>query len=363
MKFAAILPLAVVTLMTVVSCNRQAKWTLSGEIDGADNARLKIERAENGVWLTLDTLSTDSKGKFKYSRIPLGYPDIYRLVYNDKYIYFPIDSVETVRIKSTADGFASDYEISGSTYADNMMTIDRLVGDRVKAVGADSALTDSLLKRQLNELVIADPAAITAYYIVLKQIDGRFLYNPANPADNRIIGAIANAYTETRPGDPRTRFMKEIYMKNRPNRGQGAEQFEVTELPYYDIDLMDQDGTHHVLSDIVSKNKVVLLNFTAYSAEESPAFNIMLADSYRKYHDRGMEIYQVSFDGDEYQWGQTARNLPWITVYNPMVGQSQNMVQLYNVQGLPTTYLFVNGELVERIEDYSKLDAIVSSRF
>ncbi|MDE7397605.1 MAG: peroxiredoxin, partial [Muribaculum sp.] len=72
MKITAIVPLALMTLMAVASCDRQAKWSVSGEIDGADNARLKIERAENGVWLTLDTLSTDSKGKFKYSRIPLG---------------------------------------------------------------------------------------------------------------------------------------------------------------------------------------------------------------------------------------------------------------------------------------------------
>lgn len=363
MRLSSISAIAASVILAFSSCDRQAKWQVKGIIEGADNAHLRIERAENGVWLALDTLSTDSKGRFEYSHLPLGYPDIYRLAYDGKYIYFPIDSIETVRISTKADAFSTGYTISGSEYADKMMAIDGMVAERVREVGAEAALTDSVLKRRLNETIVAEPAAITAYYIVLKQVNGKFLYVPSVPADNRIIGAVANAYVAKRPDDPRTRFLREIYLRNRSVRPQDAERFEITELPYYDIDLMDYNGTHHKLSDVVSGNKVVLLNFTAYAAQESPAFNILLADSYRKYHGNGLEIYQVSVDEDEYQWGQTARNLPWVTVYNPPVGKQSNILQLYNVMGLPTTFLFVNGELRERIDDHQTLGSRLATLF
>jgi hypothetical protein len=73
-----------------------------------------------------------------------------------------------------------------------------------------------------------------------------------------------------------------------------------------------------------------------------------------------LEIYQIAFDDDEFEWKQSAKNLPWITVYNsPKVG-SENLVK-YNVSALPTTFI-VNrkGELVERVDNPTRIASAVA---
>ena len=67
----------------------------------------------------------------------------------------------------------------------------------------------------------------------------------------------------------------------------------------------------------------------------------------------------MSLDQDNVLWRQAAKNLPWITVYDPMSIDSQN-VGNYNVNGIPTTFIIKNGEIVERVEDATRLKAAVA---
>ena len=64
-------------------------------------------------------------------------------------------------------------------------------------------------------------------------------------------------------------------------------------------------------------------------------------------------------DQDNVAWRQAAQNLPWITVFDPMSVNSQT-VGAYNVTGIPTTFIIKNGEIVERVEDASRLKAAVA---
>ena len=105
---------------------------------------------------------------------------------------------------------------------------------------------------------------------------------------------------------------------------------------------------------------MLVLNFTAYTAPESPAFNLELAKVYDQYRERGLEIYQVAIDADEFQWRESAANLPWITVYNtPSDGTAA--LRNYNVGALPATFVINrDGELVERIDQVNRLGAAVA---
>ena len=63
------------------------------------------------------------------------------------------------------------------------------------------------------------------------------------------------------------------------------------------------------MSNFVDAGKVVLLSFTAYQADYSPVYNMKLAELYKKYKSKGLEIYQVSLDADEQAWKVAADNL------------------------------------------------------
>ena len=238
--------------------------------------------------------------------------------------------------------------------------------DAVRAKGAESALTDSELKRELAQTILADPSGIVAYYIISKQINGRYLFNPADRMDNRVIGAVANAYSEKRPDDPRTSYLKQLYLANRvamnPDLTMPTDTIQATELAYFDISLTNEKGDTISLSDAVNRNKAVILSFTAYTAEGSTAYNALLAEAYRRYHNQGLEIYQVAFDDDEFQWKKSAKNLPWITVYHPSTQGAQTLMN-YNVQGLPTTFVLANGQITDRVTDPSAISTTVGRHF
>ena len=99
-----------------------------------------------------------------------------------------------------------------------------------------------------------------------------------------------------------------------------------------------------------------------YDQSFSPSFNKLLNDIYQSYHNRGLAIYQVSLDQDNVAWRQAAKNLPWITAFDPMSINSQ-IVGAYNVTGIPTTFIIKGGEIVERIEDASRLKGAVAKYF
>lgn len=352
--------LSLVTLLA--SCSGGNKWHLDGKITGLGEDDIVVLEGNNqGYWYPMDTLEVSSDGSYSYSRDAQGYPDIYRLRVGDKSVYFPIDSIESVTLSATAPDIDSDYALAGSPQAENLVRVDSMILASAAKGGVASVSTDSELKRELGKMIIADPAGIVTYYIINKSMAGQPIFNPAVKEDLRMIGAVANAFNERRPTDPRSGYLRRLYLGNRPrNSQQGGENVPVAnEVRAFDIRLFDNTGKEHSLLDETSKGKVVLLNFTAYTAAESPAFNVILNKVYEKYHSQGLEIFQVAFDEDEYAWKQAAKNLPWITVLNgPKDGDKA--LRDYNVGSLPAIFIFDrNGDVVERVTDVTTLDSSV----
>ena len=61
----------------------------------------------------------------------------------------------------------------------------------------------------------------------------------------------------------------------------------------------------------------------------------MMREIYNKYHAQGLEIYQVSVDGNEHFWKTQTAALPWISVRD-VTGDA---VERYNVMSVPTFFL------------------------
>ena len=346
-------------LLALASCGGKAQWGVDGKIAGLEEGQtVVVEGINQGSWYLLDTLKTDKNGKFSYRHDPQGYPDIYRLRMGNESIYFPIDSIETITIDTDASSFSASARRGGSVSAANMAHVDSLLDASVKAKGVEATINDPELKRSLGEILIADPAGIVTYYIVSKQIGGRPLFNPSVALDNRLIGAVANGFTSLRPADPRTSYLKRLFLTGRQGKTPG-QSVEVQEIGAFDINLYDQNGTEQSLAAMIEKGNVVVLNFTAYDAPDSPAFNLILADLYKRYHSAGLDIYQVSVDTDEYRWREAAKNLPWTTVLSPV--HDATALQRYNVSTVPTTFIIDrNGQIAERVDDPAKIASTVA---
>lgn len=342
------------------SCGGNNEWTVNGRIEGAEGQTMVLEGSENGRWLILDSVAINDAGQFTAHHKAAGYPDIYRLRLGDKTLYFPIDSIETVTVVTKADAFDHEYTLSGSESAELLMNVDKRVMDAVAKHGASSLPADTMLKRELGSMLLGNPSGIVSYYIINKQIQGVPLFNPGDKSDLKVIGAVANAFNEFRPNDPRTAYLKRLFLRNRVSST--MDTIEAKEIDIIDIDLIDNTGAHRTLVDVAGKNRVVLLNFTAYTAEFSPALNVELNKLYERYKDSGLEIYQIGFDGDEYQWRQSAKNLPWVTVYNS-AADGEKYLMSYNVGAVPCSFIIKDGTVLERVTDPTKLGSAVSRLF
>lgn len=352
--------LMIMAIAALTSCHSN-KFKVNGVIEGAnDSTTLVLEQSSNGEWLFVDSIKVDKNGKFSVDAPAPEVPSIFQLRYSDQSICFPIDSLDHLTINAKLPNFSSDYTITGSEHATQIMNIDKQAMQF--AGGNTSTEKFQTWKAGLARQIVADPSGIVAYYTINKYINGQPLFDPMNDNDLRIIGAVANSFNSFRPEDPRTEYLVNLLLDgqrrrramNAPNDTVYADVASLIE-----IKLQDYDGKEYSLSKTAAENRVVLLDFTAYTIDISPQINKLLNDIYQRYHSKGLAIYQVSVDQDNVAWRQAAQNLPWITVFDPMSINSKT-VGAYNVNGIPTTFIIRNGEIVERIEDAAQLKQAVA---
>ena len=357
----------IILMMTVIAaltaCDGN-KFHIDGTIEGAgDTTTLVLEQSSNGEWLIVDSIKVGKNGKFSISVPAPEVPNIYQLRLGNQSICFPIDSLDHLTVTAKLPNIASDYTISGSEHAEHVMKIDKEAMQFAGGKGTAAEL--QAWKDELARQIAADPSGIVAYYAINKYIDGKPLFDPLNDNDLRIIGAVDNSINSFRPDDPRTEYLVNVLLdgqrrRRAMNAANDTVYADVTSL--IDIKLQDNKGKEQSLAAVAADNRIVLLDFTAYTTEISPQLNKLLNDIYQQYHNRGLQIFQVSVDQDNVAWRQAAQNLPWITVFDPMSINSHN-VGTYNVNGIPTTFIIKNGDIVERVEDASRLKAAVGKYF
>jgi len=346
-----------VLVAIMCSCNGN-KFKVSGTVEGAgDTTTLFLETSINGNWLFVDSVTT-SDGKFTFSKEAPEFPNIYRLGYRDKSIYFPIDSIDNIEINTSIKKFDEGYTLAGSKNAVKIMNIDKKAAAFAKA-GDTSSEAFIKWKDQLSHDLVKDPSGIVAFYLINKFIDNKPLFDPLDKKDFKIIGAVTNAFANFRPNDPRTGYMVDNFkmgLSQRRNESSPRDTLIATEASLIDIKLQDKKGNMRSLQEVSSHGNVVILNFTMQSQSFSPSLNRLLNDMYTKYKSKGFEIFQVSLDNNEAQWMQAVASLPWIVMRDPN-GENSTFAGAYNVTSIPSVFIIGrNGEIVERVANIEQLE-------
>jgi peroxiredoxin len=187
------------------------------------------------------------------------------------------------------------------------------------------------------------------------------LFDPLNSKEDvRCFAAVATSLNNTYPHADRSRNLYNMVIKGMKNtREPKQENVEIDpnlikQSGIIDIKLKDLKGKERTLTELAGK--VILVDFTVYNNTMSANHNLALRELYNRYHDKGLEIYQISLDTDEHFWKTSADNLPWICVRDEKASYS-NYIQLYNVTQLPTIFLVdrsnslnARGENIEDLE-------------
>ncbi len=329
-------------------------FKIEGQLADGDNEKILLEKADfAGYWTIVDSTRTDSKGKFSFSQPQQGGPEIFRLSLDDKYIYLPVDSTETLTVSTSKNGFGHDFTVSGSEQAQRMAQFDKdLIAFLPYINNADSL--KGFKKRIYNEYMHESKGNVMSYYILTKTIGDQPLFDPTTE-DYRYIAAVANNYNHYRPNDAHTPFLLNLAQaaQRHHNDLKGVHKvIDAEEITMLEIALNDENGKERKLSELVGKGKPVVVAFTLMRDGATPEINRQLAELYKAGR---VEIYNVSPDQDQYGWHESAANLPWVTVLDPSAGQDKVFVQ-YNVGQLPTFFIYnAKGELSARCASVSEI--------
>ena len=360
------------------ACNNSSDFIVKGVVAGADGQLMYLENVGISNVVTLDSIKLAPGGKFKFTEKRPEYPDFYRLRLNNQLINFAVDSTETISFVADAGTFATSYSVEGSENS-KAITLAQLDANqaisRLRKEYEDKMISDTTYRMKVlaaadaykevaRKYIYSAPMSTAAYFALFQQIDGLLFFDLYDRKDVKAYGAVATSYNHTYPESPRSKHLYNLTLQSmkvlRAQRPVDYSNVETKEISFLDIELPDVRGEVVKLST-VAPGKVVLINFTAYQTEWSPALNMALGELYTKYHDQELEIYQVSLDSDFHFWRNGASNLPWVTVHDPQSVYSQ-VAGLYNVKQLPALFILDRkGNLVKRVEDVKKLEADVKA--
>ncbi len=373
---------AMAALLTLgTACRNNAEqFEINGQITEADKQTLYLEATTlDGVEI-IDSIRLDEDGHFRFREPRPGNPEFYRLRIDRQIINLSIDSTEIIKVKAGLSDMGTGYTVEGSK---NCLTIQEvsnkltalqqsiadIINNRSLTLGEQERLVNekiALYKKEMkSRYIMENPASAAAYFALFQTINGRLIFNPVdNPDDIRFVGAVATAWDVNYPGTDRTENLRNIAIQGLKNikrpdplNFNDISPEKISAAGIIDIELPDIHRQNRKLSDI--KNKVVLLDFTAYSLPTSKERIMQMRTLYDKYAPQGFDIYQISIDPDEHYWKTACEHLPWTCVYESE-GEASGYIGSYLVQRLPTYFLIDrNGDLVARDEQIADLEGII----
>lgn len=380
---ALIVLLVCYLFLTMVSCSPAGPtFRVCGTIGGAQDSTLMLEQLALDGIRPVDSTRLSADGTFSF-RVPAGpcdstaAPEFYRLRIASQVINFVVDSTEDIAIQADFSTMSTGYDIQGNEASRAMKTVSLLniqLQQQLRRIREDNSLSvlekadriEPLVeayKLQLKQdVILRDPASPAAYFALFQTIGSQMLFNPeSNKSDVQFFAAVATQWDALYPFAPRTENLRNIAMRGlrntRPTRPieLNLDGEKIKETGIIDFGFPDITGSERRLSDF--HDNVVLLDFTAYSFPASQQRNIELRELYTQYHSRGLEIMQVSLDGDEHYWKTKCEQLPWVCVHCAE-GFMNDIVQLYNVQQLPSIFIIGRGSEMkargEQVPDLKK---------
>ena len=370
-----------VLALVMTACSEE-KFHVEGEIANAKDSVLYFENIGLAGSEVLDSVRLDQDGSFSFSGRQQEAPEFYRLRIGDQIISLAIDSTETVTIKAQWPQMASSYEVSGSQECQTIKALAlkqmelqqrALAVTRNQTLGVDES-NDSILSmiRQYKDevkrqYIFPNPAKASAYFALFQTLGNMLLFNPQSDKDDiKVFAAVATSWDTYWPNAERGRNLHNIAIEGMKNvriaesqNNRTIDPSKVQEAGLIDISLRDNKGQIRTLTEL--KGRVVLLDFHVFATSESPARILLLRELYNKYHGQGLEIYQVSLDGDEHFWKQQTAALPWISVREDK-GVNSSTLSIYNIQAVPEYFLIDRGNnLVGRSQSIKDLEQAIKN--
>ncbi len=370
-----------ITLMFAGCREDTNRYSISGRISHAEGKVLYLEELLVTSSKIIDSTRIDKKGEFEFRGIT-SIPTYYLLKFNsNKFITLLVDSLEQVVILADYANFEREYHVQGSEGSAHVKLLNDHLNDTRHKLDSLKSMknlyrgsfdfeklklkfdeeSENIRKEQIEfskKFVMDNPFSMASVLALYQKFDNQnFVLN-----DIQVMKVAASALNSIYP---QSGHIKALYQNTlellQEERSEQLKRFireQGDNSP--DIVLPNPDGTEIALSSF--RGKVVLLQFWSAADRNSRIVNQALIEAYRKYKNRGFEIFQVSVDTDREEWTDAIEydNLTWINV-GDMEG-SRHAVNSYNIKSVPFNYLLdKDGVIISRDLKGQALDKAISN--
>jgi len=330
------------------ACNKQNNTSyLSGEIKEGKGKKIYLDQLNSQSAVTVDSALIDEKGHFEFVNFKPSL-NFYRVrIEPQNFSILILDSTNKVTYTADANNLA-DAKISGSAETDAFMDFNNTSKKYKKQIDSLQQYFQSEIMKNPNDSTKINQLKtdidkvyqeiVSKWQFELaqkaKQYKDKFasiialqMLPPQNYLDvyQEIDQSLGNKY----PNHPMVQMLHKIV----------AQQSALSPgSPCPEIALPDPNGKEIRLSSF--RGKVVLIDFWASWCRPCRAEMPNVVALYKKYKDKGFEIFGVSLDKDKENWVQAIKEdgITWPQVSDLKFWNSE-AVALFNVEAIPYTVL------------------------
>jgi len=372
----------------IISCESDPElYTISGSIKNANGVKLYFAELQTSNINFIDSVILNDEGSFSFkgkTEIPRFY--VLRTEPSN-YLTLIINPLEQIIVHANGADLANNPTIKGSPESNKILelrnhldtSVDKLdsLGIYYKSLigkGRIYKVRDSL--RQASQQIILEHTEYTKEFVkdnsnslaglmaLYQQIAPRkYILNPKEHMEyfELVDSSLMSLYSTSESViDLHSQVTK---MKRQINSELEPDYISIIGQPAPEIILPAPNGDTIILSTL--KGKYVLLDFWASWCRPCRAENPILVKNYKKYSEKGFEIFQVSLDKNRDSWLRAIENdqLNWIHASDLKFWNSA-AAKKYNVQSIPANFLIdKNGRIVAKNLRGDALEAKLSEIF
>ncbi|HEX2920821.1 MAG TPA: TlpA disulfide reductase family protein [Bacteroidales bacterium] len=356
--------LSALVLLAFSGCKSKDSFTINGTIKGEKENYIQINKLDVDIPVFLDSVKVAKNGNFRF-RIEAENPDFYQVGFSSSnFVTLLAKPGEKIDLTFNGKKLYDNFEVEGSEGTSQLKLLDKNLEITKKRL--DSLvliynremsqpdfetsrgpelreLYNNALKEQRKRsigFIIENPASFASIKALYQKInDEDYVLNQTR--DLQYMKIVSDTLSKYYPNSKHVKALTSDL-----NNGIGKMNAEMLKAMFNDLpeaelnpDLNDINGKRVSLSSL--QGKYVLLTFWSVASNSCIEENNQLKDLYRKYKNKGFEIYQINIDPNEAAWKSAVRfdELPWISVREDDT-MKLPIARLFNVTALPTNYLF-----------------------
>ncbi len=349
----------------LIGCSNQNPdgFTVKGKIKNADNKQLYLSKIAAQKLVDVDS-TIIKKGKFELNG-KYDEPNFYLVRFdNQNYLYLIVDSTDKeIVINADFNDLLHTYTVEGSPQskllkqlvlhnANSIQRVDTL--SRIYQQNQKSPKIDSVKsvldkryqgiyadERKFLESFIAKNSGNFAGLMALYQQLGprNYVFNPQR--DLKFYEMVDNSLNKSYPHSTQAKQLHSSILQIKAQAQQQQQQQAGVGVGSLapEIAYPDPDGNIQKLSSL--KGKYVLVDFWASWCRPCRVESPNVVANYKKYHDKGFEIFQVSLDKSKNSWIKAIKDDGLGSWYHVSDLQQWNSApaKLYGVRAIPSNFL------------------------